>query len=239
LTPIATLFNLILEARAQSLAQKLRPHLPQTGRALDIGSGTGHTAQALRRDARLSFVEADVVNMSVVGAGPILFANSRLPFCDEAFACAFMTFVLQYVPDPIRLLSEARRVTGGRVLVLQSTYEGWRGRSALICNELWWGPVAFTAARLLGLIGNDCPFSLQPQQLFTRDALQGLFRSAGLAIEAMQSQKWPGVPVSYDLFVLEKLNVGKSPLSHHPRPQRRSPDWQRAGGDFGVGRPHR
>lgn len=197
-----TLFNFILEARAQKLAQKLRPHLPPTGQVLDIGSGTGHTVQALRRSTRLSFVEADVVDMSVVGAGPILFADSRLPFCDEAFEGAFMTFVLQYVPDPIRLLAEARRVTKGRVLVLQSTYEGWRGRSALACNEVLWGPVAFTAARLARLIG-ECAFSLRPQQLFTRDELHRVIRSAGLRLEVMHAEKWPGLPVSCDLLILE------------------------------------
>src|SRR6185436_20213782 len=53
----------VLQSRAAGLARPLLPHLPPSGRVLDLGSGTGHTVQALRRYTSLSFVEADVVNM--------------------------------------------------------------------------------------------------------------------------------------------------------------------------------
>ncbi len=196
------LFDLLLEARAAGLANRLEPYLPRSGRVLDIGSGTGHNVQALRQKTSLSFMEADVTDMSVVGSGPVLFADAKLPFTTGAFACAILGFVLQYPPDPAPLLLEARRVTTERVIVLHSTYRGALGRCALRLNELAWGPVAFTAARLAQFVGR-CRFSLRPRHLYSRVELQCLFERCGFVIRASQSQPWPHGVVSQELFVLE------------------------------------
>ncbi len=200
------LFNLLLEARAAGLANRLQPYLPRSGRVLDIGSGTGHNVQALRQRTSLSFIEADVTDMSVVGSGPLLFADAQLPFATGAFACAILIFVLQYPPDPAPLLLEARRVTTERVIVLHSVYRGGLGRYALRLNEFAWGPVAFTAARLARFVGR-CRFSLRPRHFFSRAELQCLFERCGFVIHASQSQPWPGGVIDHDLFVLEHIHA--------------------------------
>src|SRR5687768_10995220 len=113
-----------LERRARALADRLVPHLPGSGRALDIGSGTGHNAQAMRERTRLVVEEVDVCDMHVVGGGPVLFNGRALPYPDGCFAVSTILFVLQCADEPAALLREAARVTAGPVLVIQSTCEG-------------------------------------------------------------------------------------------------------------------
>lgn len=205
----------VLALRANRLVRSLVPHLPQTGRGLDIGSGTGHTAQALRRrGSSLPFAEADVVDIHVVGPGPVL-VDRTFPFADGTFACALILFVLSYPGDPLPLLREANRVTAGSVLVLQSTYNGWLGYLALRVNEFLWGPIAFLVARMARLIGKR-PFTLSVHRLFTRQSLQALFERAGLVVRAVYAQRWPGLPVSRDLFILERHHARQSHIGDHP-----------------------
>lgn len=214
------IMNQILSRRADELADRLRPHLPPGGRVLDIGSGTGHTALALRRRAPLEVVQADVTDLSVVGARPIRF-DETLPFADGAFAAALILFVLQYPGDPLRLLREAARVTAGPLLVVQSTYCGRLGHATLRANEFLWGPVAFLVARRVGLVG-PCPFTLAARRLFTRPELRDLFQHAGLRVRTWHAQPWPVVPISYDLFILERHDEPDAPesaLGDHSRPE--------------------
>jgi SAM-dependent methyltransferase len=189
--------------RAEQLAQRLVPYLPLDGRVLDIGSGTGHNAAALARRGRFDIVEADVTDIHVVGPGPLRCDGQTLPFADRVFNAALLVFVLPYPPDPLQLLYEAGRVTDGRVLVLQSTYRSWIGRTALAISEFFWGPVAFLGARALRLIG-PARFTLQARRYFSRPDLQRLAQQAGLHVQILQPEPWFGLPVSYDLLVLAR-----------------------------------
>jgi len=99
-----------------------------TGRVLDVGSGTGSLAFAIaeRKDRSL-----------VIGIDPsqeyVAFANSRNPFpdrasfqvgdaqqlhfCDASFDASLSLLVFNFIPDPGKALREVRRVTkaGSRI----------------------------------------------------------------------------------------------------------------------------
>jgi SAM-dependent methyltransferase len=201
-------FDQVLERRAMELATFLKPHLPSSGQILDIGSGTGHNAQALRRLTALECVETDVVDMSVRRHGtpdpePILFDGAQLPFADDTFACSYMLFVLHYAQEPVRLLREARRITRGPVLVLQSVYRGCSGLVALRANDVVWGPLAFGLARASGLIDPvSCP--LRAQQYFTRVLMGDIFEQAGFGGMRQEPGPWPRALIERELFILER-----------------------------------
>jgi len=195
------LLHAVLARRARMLAETLRPYLPATGRALDVGCGTGHNARALMELTDLRVTGVDVVDLRAVGAPPVRFDGATLPFPDGVFACALVLFVLQYVAAPKQLLAETRRVTAGPVLVFQSTYRGAAGWCALRANEVLWGPLGYAVGRASGLV--DGAFSLSARRLYTRPRLGDLFARAGLGVQVHRPAPWPLVPVSYDLFVLE------------------------------------
>ncbi len=192
----------IMVHRARSLFERVGPHLPSSGTIADIGSGTGHNAEEIRRRTTLSVCEFDVADLHWVGPGPTIFDGGRLPADDGAFEGLLMLFVLQYVDSPQELLSEVRRVTSGPVIVVQSVYRGWRGRTVLGLREFVWGRLALRVAVGLRVLQPvECPLS--PRRYFTRPDLNRLFEAAGLVVVKCQPAEWIGLGVSRDLYVLE------------------------------------
>jgi SAM-dependent methyltransferase len=172
-------FDRLLDRRAARLARFLSPRLPETGTLLDIGSGTGHNAHALRGIYGRSIAETDVVDIHTVGPGPVIGDGKRLPFSDSEFAGAMLLFVLHYVPDPAALLREAARVGSGRVWVLQTSCSNAVGRCLWSTRDWFTGRLAFRFARLCGYVSAPrCP--LRPAEYFTRDRLLRLYSDAGM-----------------------------------------------------------
>ncbi|MGH2782287.1 MAG: class I SAM-dependent methyltransferase [Thermoleophilaceae bacterium] len=88
---------------------------------LDLGCGIGGYTRALR-ERGLACRGADVVPEYVerareLGVDADLLDGDRLPYDDDSFDTVIALEVLEHVEDPAALLSEARRVTRGGVLV--------------------------------------------------------------------------------------------------------------------------
>ena len=195
-------FSVLAKRRAAAIAARLAPHLPRHGPILDIGSGTGHNAEALRDATALQVVQTDVVDMHVVGEPPVPFDGRRLPFAGERFTAALLCYVLQYPDDPVRLLREAARVSR-RVILVQSPYRGPIGWVYLRSREWLTGRCAFRIARLVRFVAAvRCP--LRPNELLRPATLRALFDRAGLQIRHRESRASRLRPVSRDLFVLER-----------------------------------
>ena len=196
------LANRIMAHRATALFDRVGPHLPSAGTIADLGSGTGHNAEEIRRCTTLSVSEFDVADLHWVGPGPTVFEEPRIPADDGAFDGLLLLFVLQYVDSPHALFSEVRRVSRGPVIVVQSVYRGWWGRTVLGLREFVWGRLALRVAVGLGVLSSvECPLS--PRRYFTRTELHRLFDAARLVVVKCEPAEWLGWGVSRDLFVLE------------------------------------
>ena len=197
------LLDALLFRRAEHLCRRLCPHLPARGRVLDVGSGTGHNALVLERRTGLVVTEIDVAPMNCVGRTPLLFDGARLPFADAAFDAATLLFVLHYAVDPVLLLREARRVTRGPLLVLQSVSTSRTGAALLRAREWAQGRGAYRATQWAGLLPRG-PHPLNPQCFHTRPSLDRLIAAAGLHLVAREPSVdgWPGL--SRDLLILER-----------------------------------
>jgi ubiquinone/menaquinone biosynthesis C-methylase UbiE len=135
--PIFARFYDRMTARAEGggLAEMRRQLLASaSGRVLELGAGTGHNLEhytdavtelvmtepdphmARRLRERLARAPGAAGNPTVVEA-----SAESLPFDDGSFDTVVATLVLCTVPDPLRALSEARRVLveGGRLLYLE------------------------------------------------------------------------------------------------------------------------
>jgi SAM-dependent methyltransferase len=201
--PLRAVFHRRLRRRAGHLARRIAPHLPAGATVLDIGSGTGHNAEALRVQGRSVCAEADVVDFHVVGDGPVLFDGARLPFADGVFDACLLAFVLSYTDDPAALLREAGRVASRRVLVLQSSPRGRAGRIALRLRGWIQAPLAFRLSAGLHLIP-PAPMPLHRRRLLSRERVGDLADEAGLKLTRVIPE--PGLfgLVSRDLFVLKR-----------------------------------
>ena len=97
-------------------------------RMLDVGTGTGIFAEAFR-DRGLEVTGIDP-NTDMLAAARRMVSGvtftegtaESLPFPDRAFDLVFLSHVLHETADPLRALSEARRVASARVVVLELPY---------------------------------------------------------------------------------------------------------------------
>ncbi|MET8430543.1 methyltransferase domain-containing protein [Nocardia sp. NPDC004860] len=191
--------------RAARIAERIAPYLPAAGPVLDVGSGTGHNADLLRKVTGLDVIETDVVDMHVVGHGPVLCADGVLPFPSDAFETALVLHVLQFPADPAAVLGETARVAS-RVIVLQSTSDGRLGRASLVVRGFFFGRLAFQLSRLVGCVdsGMAAGIALQVRRVLSRDDVRAAAREAGLREIAFDPDRWPAPFGGRDLFVFDR-----------------------------------
>lgn len=156
--------------------------LPDTGRALDIGSGTGSLAFAIaeRKD-----------RVHVVGIDPsqqyVAYANSRnrfpdrvrfqvgdaqqLSFPDAAFETGLSLLVFNFIPDPGKALREVRRVTKGGGRISAAVWDYSAGMRML---RVFWDAAVSVDARAEKLDEKHMPLCRAGElsQLWTRAGLQ-------------------------------------------------------------------
>ncbi len=94
------------------------------GKLLQAALASGCSAGAIDHSAEMVRL-AQEINHDAIAAGRLQVQQAdaaRLPFADETFTCAAMTGVLGFLPDPVAVFREIRRVlrAGGRFVALGS-----------------------------------------------------------------------------------------------------------------------
>ncbi|RMH70852.1 MAG: methyltransferase domain-containing protein [Gemmatimonadetes bacterium] len=199
------LFHWILEQRAEHLYRRVMPYLPSTGTVLDVGSATGHFLVTLEQHTSLRGTPVDVIDFHLTGLPPLILMADQLPFPDHHFDCTFLIFVLQYVPSPRHLLSEIRRVTRQKIIVIESTYKTAVEHALLKLREWVWGPLAFHTSRWGGFIPKETPCTVQPLRHFTREEIRRVLQTTGFREICLIPERWMGSHLSRDLIVLEAI----------------------------------
>jgi hypothetical protein len=196
------LANRVMSRRSQRLLARLFNRLPESGIIADVGSGTGHNAEAIRQSGMHDVREFDVADLHWIGPGPERISDSKIPVEGRMFDGLIMCFVLQYPESPEELLRECVRISRGPLLIIQSTYQSRLGRILLSIREFFWGRFALRVATIFGLV-HPVRSSLQPRRDFTRLELLDLFARVGLVVREIAPDGWWGLGVSRDLFVLQ------------------------------------
>jgi SAM-dependent methyltransferase len=101
--------------------------IPDSGRVLDVGCGTGTLVDAVARRAGESTIVGIDPSQPFIDYARQRFAGSRftfdcgdgmaLPYADASYDCSLSLLVFMFIPQPERAASEMRRVTrpGGTV----------------------------------------------------------------------------------------------------------------------------
>jgi demethylmenaquinone methyltransferase/2-methoxy-6-polyprenyl-1,4-benzoquinol methylase len=189
----SALFSMGWEAGwRRRLVERFDPR--EGGVYVDVATGTGLVARAVRARARCRVVGLDLVEGMLryaERAGGIHYVRGRaeqLPFADATFNGLTFTYLLRYVDDPVATLRELARVVrpGGRIAMLEFA----RPRSLL--PRLGWRLYTRIALPIIGtLVSRDwraVGAFLGPSidRFCDRYDVEQLWRDAGLEDVRMQ-----------------------------------------------------
>jgi SAM-dependent methyltransferase len=125
---LATPWGRLVESIEIDALRSLLAPLPAGARVLDVGCGTGWLGRAMVDHGwRVSGVDLSQRMLARAQQRfPVVCADAaRLPFQDRSFDGALVTAVLDFVPYPVAVLREARRVASQRVAVLALGGGSW------------------------------------------------------------------------------------------------------------------
>ena len=129
--------RLVFPRRVAILAERIAPHLPEGGRALDLGCGDGQIAAAvLALRPGLSIRGADVLVRPKTHIEVDRYDGVTLPYADRSFDAVMMVDVLHHTDDPLPVLREAERVSRGIVVVKDHLCDPWLGKARLTLMDL-------------------------------------------------------------------------------------------------------
>ncbi len=109
---------LITRAIEQEIENEHRP------RILDLGAGEGYVGQSLQAQLNADVVLADVRKSNKTTLPFLKVDGVGIPLEDQSVDITVVVFVLHHVKDPEQLIQEAKRVTSGPIVVVESTCEG-------------------------------------------------------------------------------------------------------------------
>jgi SAM-dependent methyltransferase len=113
----------VMRRRAARKWARLAPHLAPLrpgARLLDLGCGEGFVGDAAARDLGAAVDLADVLDFNRTARPLRRFDGVHLPVPDRAYDATLLVYVLHHAADPDALLREARRVTRGPILILET-----------------------------------------------------------------------------------------------------------------------
>ena len=168
--------------RLRVLAEALAPHLPASGRVLDVGCGDGRLAErilALRPGLRLEGIEVKPrpgTRIAVTG-----FDGRHIPFQDGAFDAAIAVDTFHHAEDADALLAECARVAR-LVVVKDHLRDPWLARPTL---------------RFMDWVGNRRHGVSVPDDYWRRRRWEEAFARAGLAVESFHTLDLFPVPLTW------------------------------------------
>lgn len=157
------------------------------GRILEIGVGTGLALPRYKAGHRISGIDLStdmlerakkrVADQKIAGVESLQEMDAEhLAFDDQSFDVAVAMFLITVVPDPLKVLAEAVRVTkpGGRIILAnhfsaesgpRAAFEKWLSRFSA---SLGWNP-EFPLDRVMGVPGMKLieKRALQPLGIYT------------------------------------------------------------------------
>jgi ubiquinone/menaquinone biosynthesis C-methylase UbiE len=176
--PACRFHSRTVEKETEHTLSLIEPHLHRGARVLDVGCGAGYVAWQIetRFGAQVHAVDVGDFRRVPVGAFSV-FDGLRLPFEDGRFDVVLLSFVLHHMPDVYKpfLLAEARRVSRGKVLVLEDT-----PRNPIDWLVSWWH-----GRRFRSRVGSREAFGFLSGAEWTR-----LFGRMGFAAQHIPLSRW-------------------------------------------------
>jgi ubiquinone/menaquinone biosynthesis C-methylase UbiE len=136
----------LMDMRGQRLALAISRHLEPGQTVLDVGCGDMTLARRLQPLASVEVQGLDLLDYNKTDLPLHTYDGTTFPFPDDHFDAVLLCFVLHHSMEHELLLSEARRVSRNRIILLEDLYQTWFGLqltkahdlvvNKLICSEV-------------------------------------------------------------------------------------------------------
>lgn len=125
----SSIANRLGRPRARRIVAWLSNVVPQGASILDIGSGLGHIAEALR-DRGHEVTTVDPKYRPLCGGNHLMTSATSIPVADRSYDIVLIAFVLHHMQAGLHgaALAEASRIARGRIVVLEDTFLSSAGR---------------------------------------------------------------------------------------------------------------
>ena len=102
-----------------SLALRIKPFLSKKDIVLDLGSGNGYMADAIKNNVHCKITRMDVVDVSKIGPKPILYDGLHILASNNTFSVSLVIFVLHHLQEKEFVLKELSRVTTSKIIIVE------------------------------------------------------------------------------------------------------------------------
>ncbi len=186
------IFSKIYELSARKMCRECFNFIKKGSVILDLGCGSGIVANEFKNFFSAKIEGADIVDKRVAKIPFVLYDGKNLPFADNSFDAVLISFVLHHCQDPIRVLSEAKRVVRSKIVIYEDLPENIF--SKLVCK----------------LHGKGFAFLFRSDKEFCNfkkdEEWKEVFKNLGLKL-IFEKRIWPFTLRKLKIFVLEKMRV--------------------------------
>lgn len=117
----------------KKLFSKIDPFLK--GKILKVGNGLGYLSSFISgKHKNLEVIDIEVNKLSKNKVK--IYNGLDFPYKDKAFDCSLCIFVLHHTRNPLKVISEMKRVSK-RIIILEETYDSFLSKIDLVYRDLY------------------------------------------------------------------------------------------------------
>lgn len=104
------IFFKIYEKAAEKMVREIEKEIAGQQKILDVGCGSGILAKKIQEKLRAEIIGIDIVDHRLFPIPFQIFDGKKIPFPDNYFDVAIISFVLHHTDNPKEILEETKRV---------------------------------------------------------------------------------------------------------------------------------
>jgi ubiquinone/menaquinone biosynthesis C-methylase UbiE len=116
-------FSKLYEFSAKRMCRECFYFIKKGDYILDLGCGSGIVASEFKKFFGTKIEGVDIVDKRVIQMPFTLYDGKNIPLSDNSFDVVLINFVLHHCEDPIKVLSEAKRVAKGKIIIYEDLPE--------------------------------------------------------------------------------------------------------------------
>ena len=124
-----------ISSKQEEWLTNIRPFLLQTN--LNVGSGIGFFSEAAKHaDFEITSLEVNVHPDTVNKNELVLYDGTEMPFDNKKFDASIAMYVLHHTSNPTLTLTEMKRVSKQRLIIVEELYSNFLGKLCLVITDV-------------------------------------------------------------------------------------------------------